>query len=165
MAPPRKTWIIGGLVAVVVALAAALVFVLVTDDDDTQDTATTDTTVGESDDDSSGGTSPTTGNDEPATSATTEPSSAFVCPDGDMAALEELQSAVDAGHQPWRADAALVAASCAVGDIDAEVEVVEPNAYRVTDEVTGDAFLVELTQPVRQGPGGIWAVITLTPLD
>jgi hypothetical protein len=35
----------------------------------------------------------------------------------------------------------------------------------VTDEATGEAYSVEVTQPVRQGPGGDLGVTALAPVD
>lgn len=163
MAMSRTRWIVGGLVVALAALAAVLAIVLVTDDD-TDGTATSDSTVEQPGGDASTGTTATTGattTDQPSTTAA--PAQSFVCPEGGMAAAEELQSAVDEGHQPWRLSPEDVAASCAFGSIGADVVAAGPDTYRVTDEATGEAFIVEVAQPVRQGSGGIWVVTAMTP--
>lgn len=160
---------IGGLVAVAVVAATVLAVVLVSDDDNdnTETTGTTRTTVEQGDGGSSGtsSTTGTTGSEQPITSARTAPEQSFVCPEGGMAAAEDLQRSVDEGHQPWRLSPEDVASSCAFGSIGAEVEAVRPDTYRVTDTATGQALTVDVTQPVRQGPAGIWAATSMTPID
>jgi hypothetical protein len=82
-----------------------------------------------------------------------------------MSALEDLQRAVDDGHEPWRASAEDLASWCAFDRVGADVEPAGSNIYRVTDPATGQAFIVEVIQPVTQGTGGIWAATSITPVD
>lgn len=97
------------------------------------------------------------------TSATTAPGQSFVCPEGGMAAAEEIQRAVDEGHQPWWLNPEDVASFCVLGSTGGQVDELGANTYRVTDTATGEVFTVGMTQPVRQGPSGIWAVVSTTP--
>ena len=165
MAATRAKWVIGALVTVVVALAVALAVVLIDDDED--DTATTGTTTEQSDEatdedgaaDGTSATTATTAEEQAPTTAT----QGFVCPEGGMAAAEELQEAVDQGHQPWRTSPEDVASSCALGSTGGDVAQVDADTYRVTDPASGDSFLVDVSQPVREGAGGIWVVTTVTP--
>ena len=161
MAMSRTRLIVGGLVVAVVALAAVLAIVFVSDDDDVGTSGSTVEQPGDDAETSTTATSGVTTADQPPTTAA--PARSFVCPEGGMAAAEELQSAVDEGHQPWRLSPEDVASSCAFGGIGADVAAVGPGTYRVTDVATGEAFIVEVTQPVRQGPGGIWVVTAMTP--
>ncbi|HLM28611.1 MAG TPA: hypothetical protein VK360_01715 [Acidimicrobiales bacterium] len=74
------------------------------------------------------------------------------------------QTAVDEGHQPWLLDAATVAVSYAGAelgwqDATVEQEQTDPGIYRVTDPASGARADITLAQPVRQGQGGIWAIV------
>ncbi len=86
----------------------------------------------------------------------------------DMDALNDLQAMVDQGHYPWRLDPLEVAR--------AEGERLGFDPARDTfdllptpDPATGQAdvlvlhgdrfYIIHLTQPVRVGLGGIWAVV------
>jgi hypothetical protein len=88
-----------------------------------------------------------------------DPGTHYLCPEGGMAEVEALQSAVDHGHQPWRMSAADVATACTFGGGD--IEATGPTSYRVTSTDTGEAVLVEVAQPL--GPGTIWVVTSVTP--
>lgn len=72
-----------------------------------------------------------------------------------------LQAAVDAGHQPWRLDAASVAAVFVenrFGWTNPAVALADPHTAEVTDPAGGRMATLQLRQPVREGPGGIWVV-------
>jgi hypothetical protein len=74
---------------------------------------------------------------------------------------QNTQEQVDQGHSPWLLEPTAVAsfyASAVLGWQDATVEPVRPDAYWVTDPVSGTMAELTLTQPVREGEGGIWAV-------
>jgi hypothetical protein len=85
----------------------------------------------------------------------------YVCPEGGLDAVRELQASVDAGHQPWRLSAPDVAAGCTYGLGAATVEPVGPNHFRVTSTSTGERVLVTVAQPL--GPGTVWAVTHIAP--
>jgi hypothetical protein len=84
----------------------------------------------------------------------------YVCPDGGIDAVVELQRAYAAGHQPWRGSAADVAAACTFGMPDATVEAAGPHRFRVTQAGTSRRVLVEVAQPL--GPTTIWVVTRVT---
>jgi hypothetical protein len=84
----------------------------------------------------------------------------FVCPEGGMDAVEELQHAVDEGHQPWRLSAQDVAAACTFGVSGTSSEPAGTNRYHVTHPATGRGAVVDLAQPF--GAGTIWAVTHIT---
>jgi hypothetical protein len=85
----------------------------------------------------------------------------YVCPEGGLDAVRQLQQSVDAGHQPWRLSAPDVAAGCTYGVSASTVEPAGANRYRVTETATGEQVLVTVAQPL--GPGTIWAVTRITP--
>jgi hypothetical protein len=72
------------------------------------------------------------------------------------------QAGVDQGHQPWLLDAASVTVAYAQAELgwqDAGIDEVQPSLYRVTEPASGAHADLTLAQPVRQGSGGIWAVV------
>jgi hypothetical protein len=74
------------------------------------------------------------------------------------------QAGVDQGHQPWLLDPAAVAVSYAQAELgwqDAGVDQVmpQPAVYRVTDPASGTQADLTMAQVVREGSGGIWAVV------
>jgi hypothetical protein len=74
---------------------------------------------------------------------------------------QNTQEQVDQGHSPWMLEPTAVAsfyASAVLGWQDATVEPVRPGAYWVTDPASGTMAELDLTQPAREGEGGIWAV-------
>lgn len=86
----------------------------------------------------------------------------------DMEALQQLQAAVDQGHQPWRLDPLQVAWD--EGEqlgFDPAQDVFDllssPNPAPSQAEVLvlhGEHFyVIHLVQPVRAGPDGIWAIV------
>jgi hypothetical protein len=85
----------------------------------------------------------------------------FLCPEGGIDAVRELQREVDAGHQPWRLSATDVAAGCTYGLGAATVEPAGAHRYRVTNTSTGERLLVTVAQPL--GPGTVWAVTRIAP--
>jgi hypothetical protein len=75
-----------------------------------------------------------------------------------------LQDRADAGHQPWLLSPELVSTSYAAAELELYQPVahrVGPNAYEVGATGSEWAAKLYLTQPVRQGAGGVW-VITRT---
>jgi hypothetical protein len=88
---------------------------------------------------------------------------AFLCPEGGLDEVAALQTEVDAGHQPWRTSAPDVAAACTFGQPDATVEPAGENTFRVTDPSTGQTVIVTVTQPLRTGDSGVWAVTSVVP--
>jgi hypothetical protein len=73
----------------------------------------------------------------------------------------DTQEQVDQGHQPWLVDPATVAAAYArveLGWEDATAEVVQTGSYTVIDPESGAMASLALSQPVRTGGVGIWAV-------
>jgi len=101
--------------------------------------------------------------ERPARQAPADTEQRFICPQGGIEAVAELQRAVDEGHQPWRANPADVAAACTFGVPNSIVERVGQHTYRVTQRATGEEVLVEVTQPLRRKDGGIWVVTNVTP--
>jgi hypothetical protein len=106
-------------------------------------------------------------NDDAPQSGTDQPTSPgdlqFVCPEGGMDAVIELQHAVDEGHQPWRLSPEAVVTACTFGGAGTLVGPAGTNRYQVTNPATGETALVDVAQPL--GPGTIWVVtsITVTP--
>lgn len=99
-----------------------------------------------------------------ATTTVTPPTAApsgtrYVCPDGGIDAVRELQAAIDEGHQPWRLSAEQTAAACTFPT--GAVEPAGGGDHLVTDPATGDTVLVEMARPL--GPGTVWAVTRVTP--
>jgi hypothetical protein len=79
------------------------------------------------------------------------------------------QDQVDDGHSPWMLEPEAVVASYAGAELGFAEPVVEEVAltffhYRVADATTGIAVDVQLVQPARPGPGGIWAVARVASL-
>lgn len=97
---------------------------------------------------------------------------AFFMPPGDGVAVwpfttadqaADSQAAVAAGHQPWLLDPAAVAASYAAAELgwpDAVVDEQFSGSYLLTDPASGARASLSLSQPARQGPEGIWAVVS-----
>ena len=76
-----------------------------------------------------------------------------------------LQAGADAGHRPWLLSPELVATSYGAAELNLYKPVarrVGPNAYEVG--ATGSEWVAKLylTQPVRQGAGGIWVITRTT---
>ena len=75
----------------------------------------------------------------------------------------DLQQEVDNGHQPWRTDVAGVADAFVRGHLgwdDADVALVDPHTAEVTHPADGRMVSLQLRQPVREGAGGIWVVVS-----
>jgi len=88
---------------------------------------------------------------------------AFAGEDLSAAQAAQLQDAVDAGHQPWRLDQASVASSFAQGRFgwtDVDTMTVDPHTIEVTDRASGQRVVLQLRQPVRSGPDGVWIVVS-----
>lgn len=85
----------------------------------------------------------------------------YVCPEGGLDAVRQLQQEVDNGHQPWRLSAPDVAAACTYGVPASTVEPAGSDRFRVTKTATGEQVLVTVAQPL--GPGTVWAVTQVTP--
>jgi len=86
----------------------------------------------------------------------------------DMEALEQLQDTVDQSHQPWRLDPLEVARDEGQGlgfDPAQDVFDLLPSPDPATGQAEvlalhGESFyVIHLTQPVRVGPDGIWAIV------
>ena len=76
-----------------------------------------------------------------------------------------LQDGADAGHQPWLLSPELVSTSYAAAEYgisDPVARRVGPHAYEVG--ATGSEWAAKLypAQPVCQGTGGVWVIITRT---
>ncbi len=74
-----------------------------------------------------------------------------------------VQQAVDDGHQPWRTDPAQVVAAYTravllPGSAQPLVRQVGPHTFQVRKPGGEVIATVQVTQPLRQGPGGIWVV-------
>jgi hypothetical protein len=74
-----------------------------------------------------------------------------------------LQDAVDNGHQPWRTSAVYVVTVYAElvllpGPEHPIVRQVDPHTFEVSTPGGKVIATVQVTQPVRQGPGGIWVI-------
>jgi hypothetical protein len=77
----------------------------------------------------------------------------------------QLQQDVDAGHQPWRLDQVAVAEAFVadrLGWTDVDGRTADPHTVEVTNRMGGAAVVLQLTQPVREGPDGIWVVVSGT---
>ncbi|TSE01614.1 hypothetical protein FOS14_03530 [Skermania sp. ID1734] len=77
------------------------------------------------------------------------------------AAAQQLQQSVDAGHQPWRLDQASVARAFVRNRFNWQLDSVafgRPNIAFVTNAAGGSRVELHLTQPAKQGNGGIWVV-------
>ena len=75
----------------------------------------------------------------------------------------ELQHEVDSGHQPWRTDIAAVADAFVRGQLgwdDADVALADPHTAEVTHPSDGRMVSLQVRQPVREGAGGIWVVVS-----
>jgi hypothetical protein len=106
------------------------------------------------------------GADPASTAAATGPTGAddrhFVCPDGGIDAVRELEQAWEDGHQPWLGSAPDVAAACTFGGAESSVEPVGSDRYRVTHTTAadGESAIVQLAQPL--GPDTVWAAVEIT---
>ena len=74
-----------------------------------------------------------------------------------------LQAAVDDGHQPWRTSAVEVVTVYAEqvllpGPEHPIVRQADPHTLEVSTSDGKVIATVQVTQPVRQGPGGIWVI-------
>ena len=79
------------------------------------------------------------------------------------AQANELQQAVDAGHQPWRVSATMVATAFVQGRFgwsDADCALADPHTAEVTNRADGRIVVLQLRQPARDGQGGIWTVVS-----
>jgi hypothetical protein len=77
------------------------------------------------------------------------------------AAALALQQSVDEGHQPWRLHADMVADAYVrsrFGWDSAVVRLADPHTAEVTNAPDGQIVTLQLRQPVREGPTGIWVV-------
>jgi hypothetical protein len=78
----------------------------------------------------------------------------------------EVQQAVDDGHQPWRLDPAAVVAGYARGALGISKPAVRRGGETILAVASPDGEIVghvKVTQPVRQGPRGIWVVTGFEP--
>jgi hypothetical protein len=86
----------------------------------------------------------------------------------DLASAEPVQRAVDTGDQPWRLDPLEVARADAsvlgFGPTD-RMQLVEEKAgsARVRARHAGVTCDIQLIQPARLGPSGIWVVESVQP--
>lgn len=79
------------------------------------------------------------------------------------AEVAALQSAVDAGHQPWRVDPGQVARAFVetrFGWTGSSVAMADPHTVEITDPAAGTTLVLQLRQPARLGAGGIWIVVS-----
>src|SRR4051812_12758452 len=111
-----------------------------------------------------------TGTQPPSTDVvTTSPAPADLAGEdltADQAA--QLQEGVDAGHQPWRLDESAVAEAFVadrLGWTDVDARLTDPHTVEVTNRPNGARVALQLQQPVRQGPDGIWVVASGAQLD
>jgi hypothetical protein len=73
----------------------------------------------------------------------------------------QLQQDVDAGHQPWRLDEVAVAEAFVadqLGWTDVNAHLTDPQTVEVTNQPDGATVTLQLQQPVREGPDGVWVV-------
>jgi hypothetical protein len=78
----------------------------------------------------------------------------------------KVQRAVDDGHQPWRLDPAAVVAGYARGALGISKPAVRGGGETIFAVASPDGEIVghvKVTQPVRQGPRGIWVVTGFEP--
>ncbi|WP_210716629.1 hypothetical protein [Amycolatopsis acididurans] len=100
-------------------------------------------------------TTPTTAQQGPA-AGTTFAGEGMSAHDADA-----LQDSVDQGHQPWRIDAASVAATFVLtrfGWNNPDVALADPHTAEVTNPADGRVVSLQLRQPAHEGAGGIWVV-------
>lgn len=89
---------------------------------------------------------------------------------GEMISPEQathLQESIDEGHQPWRVHADMVAEAYVrnhFGWEDIQVAMADPHTAEVTNRPDGHMLTLQLRQPVREGPTGIWVVVSGTYL-
>ncbi len=86
----------------------------------------------------------------------------LVWPERTLDEARATQRAVDAGHQPWRVDADAVVGAYAeqvLGWRQAELRRLGPDVYVVSSGA--GSVIVTVSQPVRPGNNGIWAVAGL----
>lgn len=90
------------------------------------------------------------------------PVSTALWPDVTPQQAAAAQAAADQGHQPWRLDPAQVVTAYATAVLRWSAPVVRPagpSAFRVVEPATGRERTLQVTQPVRQGRGGVWDVL------
>lgn len=91
----------------------------------------------------------------------TAPDMVAVWPFTSQEAADNSQASVDEGHSPWMVDPATVVlfyADNVLGWGDPEVTGDPDHRYTVVDGTTGVVAYAEVSQPARQGEGGIWAI-------
>jgi hypothetical protein len=74
---------------------------------------------------------------------------------------QELQAAVDAGHQPWRLDPGLVVLAClraALGEANWSVHATAPGLVASSEPRTDLHARFQLAQTSHRGRGGIWQI-------
>lgn len=79
----------------------------------------------------------------------------------------DLQASIDEGHQPWRVHPEMVAEAYVrnrFGWEDLQVAMADPHTAEVTNRPDGQMITLQLRQPVREGPTGIWVVVSGTYL-
>jgi hypothetical protein len=92
----------------------------------------------------------------------------------DLAALQRIQQEVDQGHMPWRLDPLEVAREESPKLGFSQTDRFEltsrtpggasgPSQALVRATHAGRAFEIQLTQPVKSGPNGIWAINEVRP--
>lgn len=86
-------------------------------------------------------------------------------PATDQASARDLQQQADRGGDPWLLDPEEVAISYVgveLGYRNPRVQVLAPDRIDIRDGRSAGRALLELRQPVRTGPGGIWVVTAVT---
>jgi hypothetical protein len=86
----------------------------------------------------------------------------LVWPDRTFADAAQVQSAVDAGHEPWRLNPGQVVQRYAEQVLGWQAPAVRPVSVSVyvVNSAAGSAIL-GVIQPARQGTTGIWAIATV----
>jgi hypothetical protein len=100
---------------------------------------------------------PTPSADVPSATVSSDPGGEDLT--ADQAA--QLQQDVDAGHQPWRLDEIAVAEAFVAGRLgwtDVDARLTDPQTVEVANRPDGATVTLQLQQPVREGPDGIWVV-------
>jgi hypothetical protein len=101
-----------------------------------------------------------------AASFTPAPWNVAIWPFASAEAAANAQQSVDEGHSPWMLDPGTVVlfyAQSVLGWTSPVVEALPDSMYRATDTASGIAFDFVVSQPVRAGEGGIWAITRVGP--
>ena len=97
------------------------------------------------------------------TTTTTQKPTPVTFPGETMSAADAaaLQQSVDQGHQPWRVDRTMVAEAFVrsrFGWQNPVAQLTDQHTVEVTNPADGRIVSLQLSQPARQGQGGIWIV-------